>query len=51
MGESQGVLLYQVCMGESQGVLLYQVCMGESQGVLTRCVWVRVGEFLPGVYG
>ena len=25
--------------------------MGESQGVLTRCVWVRVREFLPGVYG
>ena len=27
------------------------MCMGESQGVLTRCVWVRVREFLPGVYG
>ena len=26
------------------------MCMGESRGVLTRCVWVRVREFLPGVY-
>ena len=40
-----------MCMCVSQGVLLYQVWMGESPGVLTRCVWVRVREFLPGVYG
>ena len=37
-----------MCMGSGSS---YQVCMGESQGVLTRCVWVRVREFLPGVYG